>query len=388
MANGNAQVNPAQMQAENDAIRRFVVENTIKMEQQIFSQNVDISAQTVINLGANAIRNAGLLIGFIVEVSGEVTNGATDAAAITAFGTANLVRQFRFDDLSNYTRIQTSGRHLALLNTVRQGYAYGGAYTPNLPIDYGNNFNVFEGPATIAADATAQLRQVYYLPISYSPSDLRGAMYMATVAASTNLQITLNDAPFTAAGNPVDKVYSGNANGAWTDTVTVTVTQVYLDQIPRGTNGAPLVPVLDLDTVYDIKETTFSGMTENQDFPMAYSNYRAFLSTIVVYDNNGLLGDGDEVNYWSLASANFTNLFKLSPKIVALKARMATMADMPPGTYMFDSRSTPINTINFGNMELNLNAADVAGAASRCIVGYEAFARIGQLKVASSLGGG
>lgn len=381
-----------EIQQQNELARRVVVGNSIKMVQPIFNQNVDISAQNVINIGQNTIRGAGLLLGFIVEVSGGVTNGAATQANLTGFGTANVVSQFRFDDLSGYTRIQTSGRHLAMLNTVRQGFAYGGAYSPNLPIDYGNNFDVFQGPASIAADGTATLRQVYYLPISYSPSDLRGAIWMATVGSTANLQITLNRDIFVGATNPLNAVYSNNANGDWTDTVTVNVYQVYLDQVPRypagdQNAGAPILPLLDLDTVYDLKETTFSGMTVGQDYPMAYSNFRAFLSTLVVYDNAGVFDNGDDVNYFSLASANFTNLFKVSPKIAALNARMAIMSDLPPGTYLFDSRETPINTINFGNMELNINAAD-ADAGCRCIVGYEAFARIGQLKTASSLAGG
>jgi hypothetical protein len=384
---GQQQLTPFEMQQQNDLARRAVVGNSIKMVQQIYSRNVDPTQENVINIGQGAIRGAGLLLGFIVEVSGEVTNGAGTQANLSGFGTSNIVKQFRFDDLSNYTRIQTSGRHIAMLNSVRQGFAYGGAYAPNLPIDYGNNFDVFQGPATIAADATADLRQVYYLPISYSPSDLRGAIYMASVAAAANLQITLQENPFTLAGNTLDKVYSGNGTGAWTDNVNVTVYQVYLDQIPRMPDGSPIVPMFDLDTVYDLKETTFSGMTVGQDFPMPYSNYRAFLSTLVIYDNAGVYGNGDDVNYFSLVSANFTNLFKVSPKIAALNARMAIMSDLPPGTYLFDSRETPINTINFGNMELNINAAD-ADAGCRAIVGYEAFARVGQLKQAGSLAGG
>ena len=382
-----SQPSPQEIQAQNDMVRRLVVGNSIKMVQPIFSQNVDISAQNVVNIGQNTIRGAGLLLGFIIEVSGNVTNGAADAAALSPFGVANVVSQFRFDDLSGYTRIQTSGRHLAMLNTIRQGYAYGGAYSPNLPIDYGNNFDVFQGPATLAGAATGDVRAVYYMPISYSPSDLRGAIWMATVGSTANLQITLNRDIFVGATNPLNAVYTGNAGGDWTDNVTINVYQVYLDQTPRMQDGTPLLPPLDLDTVYDIKETTFSGMTVGQDYPMAYSNYRAFLSTVVIYDNAGVFGDGDDINYFSLASANFTNLFKVSPKIAALNARMAIMSDMPPGTYLFDSRETPINTINFGNMELNINAADADNPA-RCIVGYEAFARIGQLKTASSLAGG
>jgi hypothetical protein len=390
-----AVTNPAQaafeMQQQNDYARRAVVGNSIKMVQQISSRSIDTASETVINLGAGALRNAGMLLGFIVEVSGTVENtgAATPAndATLTTFGTANIVEQFRFDDLSGYTRIQTSGRHISLLNSVRQGFAYGGAYAPNLPVDYGNNFDVFQGPQTVAgAGGTAALRHVYYLPIAYSPADLRGAIYMATVGAQANLQITLQGNPGANGGNALNKVYSGGTVD-WDGPVTVTVYQVYLDQIPRMPDGAPIVPLLDLDTVYDLKETTFTGMTVGQDFPMPYSNYRAFLSTLVVFDNGGTFGTGSDVNYWSLASANFTNLFKVSPKIAALNARMAIMSDLPNGTYLFDSRETPINTINFGNMELNINAATV-NANARAIVGYEAFARVGQLKGASSLSGG
>ena len=380
-----------EIQQQNALARQAVVGNSIKMTQQISSQTVDPASQNVLNLGANVIRNAGLLLGFIVEVSGslENTGAATPAndATRTTFGTANLVEQFRFDDLSNYTRIQTSGRHIAMLNSVRQGFAYGGAYAPNLPMGYGDNFDVFQGPNVIVgAGGTADVRHTYYLPISYSPEDLRGAIYMATVAAASNLQITLNANPGANGGNALNKVYAGGTVN-WNGNVTVTVYQVYLDQIPRMPDGSPIIPALDLDTVYDLKETTFAGMTPGQDFPMAYSNYRAFLSTLVVYDNGGVFGDGSDVNYFSLASANFTNLFKVSPKIAALNARMAIMSDLPLGTYLFDSRVTPINTINFGNMELNLNAANVANGA-RAVVGYEAFARVGQLKSASSLAGG
>jgi hypothetical protein len=383
----NATPNLLQLQQQNDLMRAVVVKNSIKMTQQIYSKAVDISSENVLNIG-NSVRNAGLLLGFIIEVSGEVTNGATDAAAITPFGTSNLISQIRFDDLSNYTRIQTSGRHLSMLNTVRQGFGYGGAYAPNLPMDYGNNFNVFQGPASIAGAAKADLRHTYYVPVAYSPNDLRGALYLATVSAQTNLQIELNRDIFTGTGNKLDKVYSGNANGAWTDNVQVTVYQVYLDQIPRDQNGQPILPMMDLNTVYDLKETSWSGMTSGQDFPMAYSNFRAFLSTIAIYDNGGTFGTGSDVNYWSLAAANFTNIFKISPKIAALQARMAIMSDMPDGTYLFDSRDTPINTINFGNMELNINPSGTVNAGARVITGYEAFAQINQLVNATSLGAG
>lgn len=383
-----SQPNILEMQQHNRITREAVVGGSVKMSQPIYSGSINPTNQRTLSISQGQIRNVGLLLGFIIEIEGEVTNGATDEAALTDFGTSNILEQVQFDDLSNFTRIKTSGRHLSMLNSVRQGFGYGGAYSPNLPMALGpNNFDVFEGPATIAAEATAELRHVYYVPISYSENDLRGAIYMGTTAGVANLQLTLNDKPFTGTGNELGKVYSGNVNGGWTDNVSVTVTQVYLDQLPRLQDGNVLLPVLDLDTIYDVKETTFTGMSPSQDFPMAYSNFRAFLSTLLIYDNGGTFNSGSDINYFSLAAANMTNLFKKSPKLAALQARQILMGDLPPATYLFDSRDTPINTIQFGNMELNLNAI-TANSGARAIVGYESFGRIGQLKSAGSLAGG
>lgn len=382
-----AQPTAQQMMQQNLFARQAVIANSIKMKQQIFSQAVDPSSQTVINVTGNNIRNVGLLLGFIVEVTGGVTNGATTQATRTPFGNANIVTQFRYDDLSNYTRIQVPGWYMALLNSVRQGFGYGGVYANNIPMGYGNNFPVYQGGATIAASATDTLRQQYYIPIAYSPTDLRGAIWMSTVSATSNLQITLNATPFTGTGNPINYVYTGNANGAWTNTVQVTVYQVYLDQVPRDQNGSPILPMLDLNTIYELKQTTFTTPTAAQDFPMAYSNFRSFLSTTAVFDNGGVYNNGSDVNYWSLASANFTNIMKVAPEIAALDARMSIMTDFPLGTYFFESRDIPINTINYGNMELNLNASSAA-ANARVLVGYESFALVSQLVGASSLAGG
>lgn len=395
MAQAQAAPTAAQMQQQNFLARQAVIANSIKMKQQIFSQSVDPAAQNVINVTGNSIRNVGLLLGFIVEVTGDVTipTGSVDGAR-TPFGNANMVQQFRYDDLSNYTRVQTPGWHLALINTLRQGFGYGGVYANNIPMGYGNNFPVYEGSSTLTHAVPQTIRQQYYVPISYSSTDLRGAIWMSTVSATSNLQITLNQNPVVgAAVNPLTAVYqmasgAAPANSGWNGNVTVTVYQVYLDQVPRDMKtGAPILPMLDLNTIYELKQTTFTTPTAGQDFPMAYSNFRSFLSTIAVFDNGGVFNNGSDVNYWSLASANFTNIFKLTPEIVALDARMSIMTDMPLGTYLFESRDIPINTINFGNMELNLNASSAA-ATARVLVGYEDFALVSQVVGASSLAAG
>lgn len=379
MASANPQM---EIGALNSMARSMILNNSVKMEQVIRSVSVDPANENTINI---APRYVGLLLGFVVEVEAVLKNTGASTASRTNFGTANLVQQFRFDDLSNYTRIQVPGWHLAMLNTVRQGYGFGGAYAPNMPIGFGDNFDVYDGPATIAAAGTTPVRQVYYVPIAYSTTDLRGGIWAGVVNATMNLQITLNQNISAGAGNTLNAVYRGAGSVvAYDGNVRVNVYQVYLDQLPRGENGNVILPPLDMNMVYDLKQTTYSGITANQDFPMSYSNFRQFLSTIAVFDNGGTFNTGSDVDYFSLASANFTNIWKISPEYSALKTRGLIMSDMPAGTYLFNSRDIPINTINFGNMELNLNANTV-NTGARVLVGYESFGLVSQLVGATSL---
>ena len=395
MASPASQPTAAQIAQANLAARNVVTANSVRMKQQIFSQTVDPLAQNVLNV---APRNVGIILGFIVEVTGGIDNDSGVTITRTGFGNANMVKSFQFQDLNNYTRIQVPGWYLAILNSARARMGYGGVYANNIPMGYGNNYPVYEGASSLATTIDTTLRMMYYVPLAYSPSDLRGAIYAATVSATMNLQITLNQLPVVASTvDPLNAIYVGtspdtNINLAvWSDTVNVTVYQVYLDQIPRYSSGqsagAPILPLQDLNTVYDLKQTTFPGITTGQDFPMAYSNFRSFLSTFVVYDNAGVYNPGSDINYFALASANFTNIFRLTPEVVALEQRSVFLTDTPLGTYWFESREIPINTINYGNMELNINASG-ASSGAQVLVGYESFGLVNQLVGATSIASG
>ena len=379
------QLSQAQLQQVNMQARMADLANAVQMIQQISSQSVTPSAQNILNIPP---RNVGLIQGFIIEVNGTMNNPGGGAAAITQFGAANVLSNITFQDLNNQIRINTPGWHMALLNSAKQGFGYGGAYSPNLPINFGNNWTVQSAPAAPAAAADAAVRMIYYVPLAYTADDLRGAIYASVTNATMNLQLTINPTPGVAAGDATLAVYSGQAV-TWkaATQVTVTVYQVYLDQIPRGQDGTVILPPLDLNTIYQLQQTTLTGMAVGTDFPYAYANYRDFLSTIAVYDNAGTLNVGSDINYWSLVSANFTQLFKYTPEIAALFARSVFMADPPKGVYYFDHRRRPINTQQFGNMELNLNASAVTAGAT-LLVATEAFAQIQTLQGASSLSAG
>ncbi len=314
-------------------------------------------------------------------------NTGAGALARTNFGSANALKNISFTDLNNTSRINTTGYHVAILNSARQGFGFGGAYAPNLPMNYGNHYTPFKGGAAVAAGAnTDVVKHTYWVPLAYSSNDLRGAIYAAVVNATMNLQLTLNQSPCSGVApgsDPLSAIFSGNAAANWSGNVQVNVTQVYLDQLPTS-NGAPILPMLDLNTIYDLKNTVQTGLSAGQDFPVSYANFRQFLSTMPVFDNGGVYNAGSDVNYWALQAANSTNLFKMSPSIAALNARAIFMADPPPGTYFFDHRDKPIDTVTFGNQQLILNPATV-NAGAQVVVCYEAFQQTSALSVGSGL---
>lgn len=376
-----------QLMQQNALQRQAVLSNAVEMTQAIASLNINPTQQSILNIQP---RPVGLVKGFLVEVTANIKAGA-NPLTLSNFGSSNLVKQFQFTDLNNNNRIITPGWHLATINSARQGWVMGGAYAPNVAIKYGNNWNVNAGPATIAATVSSQVRQIYWVPLAYSANDLRGAIYMAVVNATSTLQITLNTTPVVATGaDQLNAIYTGDAAATYDPAVPVNVNvyQVYLDQLPVM-NGGPILPILDLNTVYEIKQTTVTGIAVGQDFPYSYANYRDFLSTTAVFDNGGQFNTGSDVNYWALQAANYTNLFKLAPEIAAFNARQTFMGDPPPGVYYFSHRDRPINSISYGNMELVLNAAAVQPNA-QLLIGTEAFAQVNQLigGVATSLSAG
>lgn len=378
----------------NMMARSAVLANAVEMTQQIFSTT--IAAPTAGNNVVNITpRNVGLIKKFIIEISGTYTS--VGVAAPTAFGLSNLLSNVLFTDLNNNQRINTIGPHLALLKQVKHktsdptsspvsqsqsdagmlaGQFIAAAALPNFPVI------VYPMPST----AGAAFRAVFDIPLAYSDNDLRGAIYANVVNATMQLQLTLNPNPAPGGADNTLAVWA-TATGALTN-VTITVYQVYLDQLPAGQGGVVL-PLLDLATIYELKSTQFTAMTAGLDYPVPYANFRDFLSTTAIFNSTGAtagLKNGSDINYWSLQSANFTNLFKIDPLLSAQITREIIQSDLPLGTYYFSHRKKPISTMQYGNMQLNLNASAVSGVPY-LIIGWEDFALQNVLTSAGSLAG-
>lgn len=366
--------------------RMSVVQNAMPMMQPLQTQQVSGVVSATNNQLTFQPRLTGLVVGFLVEVNGTYENAGANVGTRTNGGALNAVSRITFTDLNNYTRVNTNGYHLGLLNSVKNTRGFGGAVAPNLPYNVGNVWNVNSLASTIAAGGSAALRQFYYVPVAYSPQDLTGAIWGQVVNATWQLQITLNSAPGAVATDPLFKVYSGlaAASDLTLNNATVTVTTLYYNTAtPRGGNF-PL-PLLDMSRAYLIQDQV-ANMTvvANQDCAAPYANARTYYSTFAVYDNNGTFNTGSDVTYFKLQYANLLAQFQLNPQTIALLARNSVGFDMPPGVYYFDHRSYPISTQAWGNCELDVNPSSVTAGA---FLGtwYEMVAQENTIIQASSL---
>lgn len=391
--NAQTQRSPAEL---NILARGAITGRAIKRTQSIYRRTIDPSTEPVIQVEP---RNTGFILGFYVNITGNVAvAGGGTPLTRSPFGAANILKNVTFFDLNNNTRHNTSGRHLHLINSMRAARPYGGVDTfTAYPVGYGDyNNTIAEAAATIAAGANSDVAMTYFVPIAYSEKDLRGGIFAGVVNATMTLQLTLNAAAVAARTLTgwSDAVYATAdavtaPAGVTLSNLTVEVMQVYYDQLPAS-NGQVILPLLDMAVNYELKETNVAGITANTDYSIPYSNFRDFASTIVLYRNrvnaNGFINPGD-VNTWALRSANFTDIFEVRERYADLWNRQIYGLDLPLGTYAFQTREKPISTVQFGNMELVLDAAD-AQTGANCVLGYEAFSLTNTIGNAQSLAGG
>lgn len=372
--------------ANNMVARSAITGTAVDMLQQIYSSitlNYVPGQPTVLNI---PVRNVGIIKRFFIEVVATIAPGAAETQTRTPFGPSNVFSQVILTDLSNQQRINTTGWHLHNIATVRRQLAFAAAFTTDTPCGLGSNFNVIKAPSSFSA--ASQLYHFMEIPVVYGDLDLRGAIYANVVNATMNLQLTLNPNFFVAAGaDPVQAVYqSSSAQLGKITSITVNVYQNYLDQLPMAQNGQVVLPQLDLSTVYMLNNTVVNGLGQGADQAISYSNFRSFLSTFVIYDNNGQLNPGTDINYFSLQTANYTNTFKYDAMMASALTRTKINDDVQPGTYYFDHRMRPISTVQYGNMQLVINPSVVnSPGGSQFLLGYESLAMMNTVTQAGSL---
>lgn len=377
----------------NSVARQQLIAGSIKKKQLIYSFTGNpATINNTINIGGNYVRMAGLLTRFIVEVTGTFAEGAAGSTYDTTdIGAPNLLSNIQFTDLQNNQRHNSSGVHFNLVSTMKRHYPWGTAFTAgqsfasnqigaNVPLSYAI------APTT---DATGSARCVYEIPVAISATDLRGAIFLGVYGAQLSLQLQINPNAVPAAGDSTFAVFydaSGNG-GSSISTVTVNVYQEYYDQLPMN-NGAFVLPPLDISTVYQLTYTNFTNFTSGQDYYIPYANYRKYLSQNFIYNNSGtdggLSSDGTDISYLELVAANFTPIFKVEPLEQKRIMREQMMTDLFDGLYTFRTYDKPVDTQNYGNMQLDINPI-TAGASSYAYVMSEFIAYQNQISQAPSL---
>lgn len=389
----SAQTQQQNLYQLNMAARNAILSRALEMNQLIFSQTIPTPG-TSNNVITVPPRNVGLIKGFWVELSGTLTNSAATNAIATTFGPANFLSNITFYDLNNNLRINTPGWHMHLLDSVKKRRPFVSAFTTDNPCGFGSNMganNWIRSPGTLNSGGTASgtIRMLYWVPLAYSDRDLRGAIYANVVNATLQLVLTINPQPSvvdTADASFAMYQVPTNNTVSLTDVV-INVYQTYYDQLPQVQGKGPFLPILDLSTIYELKTTSLTGLSVNQDFPIPYSNFREFISTIVMFDNGGDLNPGTDINYIALQSANFTNLFKVDPYLLSMQTREEVQTDFPDGTYYVSLRKRPLSTVQYGNMELIVNPSTVNSGA-QILTAYEDFAIVNAVTGAGSLPAG
>jgi hypothetical protein len=334
------------------------------------------------------LRNVGLVKRLVLFFKATVNAGA-QAQTLTKLGLANFISNVSFFDLGNNQRINTTGWHLTAISTAKRKRVFGAAYTSDTPLGYGNNNNrVMFAPASIAGAGNSEVDFFLEIPMVKNDTDLRGAIYADVTQATMQVQVTLNPNMFVASGADATlAVYQSAAASTATLTgLTVQMYQNYLDQLPRMGNGAPILPALDIGTAYLLNNTASGLPVANQDNAAAFVNARTYESVTFIYDNNGTLNvNGTDLNYVQLQSANFTNILNLDGRMLSLMERNVIMDDFPPGMHYLDFRHRPVDTNQFGNMQLVIQPNSVGGIGAVILYGWEAFGIIGLVNQGGAL---
>jgi len=369
----------------NAANRSLVIQRGVPMLQRIYAETItNYVAGTAMSRNI-PIKNVGLSRRLYVKVNASVTVGAAETQTKTVFGPANIFSNVTFADYSNYQRINTTGWHLHMLATAKNKAVFGSSVTTDTPTGFGSTISIIDSPVSYTAPDTVQM--IYEVPFAYSNDDLTGAVLSNIINANAYLAFTINPNFFvTSTANETQAVFqSSTAQLGVLSSITVEIYQDYIDQLPMDAARNMLLPALDLSNVYGIYNTQILGLAANSDNPVNYTNYRRFLSTIAVYDNAGVLNAGTDINLFKLQAANMTNIFELPPSMISLLATNKIMDQFPLGSYYFDHRAKPIDTMVNGNMQLLFNPSVVTNSTSQLLIGFEYIALLNQVAQAGSI---
>jgi hypothetical protein len=209
-----------------------------------------------------------------------------------------------------------------------------------------------------------------YVPLAYDPrQDLRGAVLAQAIYGEHYITVQLPQALVGA--DPLQFPYTAGTVALQAgQSVTV---QAYMNYI-MPQSGASNLPLVDLSTIYAVEGNMqdSSNITAGADKYLNWPNNRAILSAVHIFDQaatGGTLNETD-VNTITLLGNSNTNIKELTPDTLRYEMRYMLGTDMASGVYYLPSRSQPITTQLYGNVQSKFNIA-TAGAGSYFLSQYE-----------------
>lgn len=308
-------------------------------------------------------------VGIVTGVTLQFTLPVNVTAAATAspFGPYSLASLLTYTDFAGLQRVITNGAQLHMLNCFKGHKIAGNAvnydYLPTSEI--GINTNITHVPTAVAADTISFF---LYVPLAYDPtSDLRGAVLAQSIYGEH--YITINTASALVGTDPLAFPYTAGTI-ATTGQVTVQAFMHYI-MPQQGVNNLPMV---DLSTIYAIEGNYNDSANFNAGQPkyINWPNNRAILSAMHIINNGatgGVLNETNITKITLLGNSN-TNIKELSPALLRYQMRYQLQTDMPSGVLYLPSRSQPITTQLYGNVQTKLDMNTVS-AGTYALSQYE-----------------
>jgi hypothetical protein len=358
MADGTSPQNAAALNAQNSMILRST---GLYMTRKLMPV-------TATSLGGQVkipLERTGVVTGVLLKIT--VPVNVTAAATASNYGPYSFVNQIQYTDFAGLQRVNTNGYLLHTLSCFKGHKLAGNAvnYSALPGAEKFINTNITNVPTAVAA---SNLIFFLYVPLAYDPrQDLRGAVLAQAIYGEHYLTLQLPSA--LVGTDPLLFPYTAGTV-ALNGNITV---QAYMNYI-MPQSGANNLPLVDLSTIYAIEGNMqdSSNITVGADKYLNWPNNRAILSAIHVLNQGatgGTLNETD-VNTVTLLGNSNTNIKELTPDMIRYEMRYMLQADMASGVYYLPSRSQPITTQLYGNVQTKYNIA-TAGAGTYFLSQFE-----------------
>lgn len=359
------QANAQQIAQQNFVNRQNLIQTGLHMVKQLQPVTAPALGGTI----KIPLERMGIMTGIMLDISVPVTPAAGGGTA-SPFGPYNFVQNVTYTDYAGLQRVITSGYQLHLLNSIRGSRFVNNSRTGGILTTSETNLNtdILSFP-TAAAPATMSFS--LYIPIAYdAASDLRGAVLSQTIYGDHYVTLTI---PQILVGtDPLMFPYQGANAVPLTGGQVITV-QAYQHYI-MPQQGVGNLPMIDLSTIYAIEGnySDSANIVAGQAKYLNWPNNRAILSAMHIFDQAATGGtlNGTDLNRIILLGNSNTNIREMSPRYLRNKQRYELGADAPNGTYWISSRTQPITTQLYGNVQTRFDIA-TAGAGSYFLSQYE-----------------